>query len=181
MENREFVIEGVKGAGKTTIMGLVKNQLIEAGYGPILRCAPFAEALKTYFEKTGRQDIVKLWSGTPEEQSYVEQLILGPIEKARERLEAMDNKSVLLFDRGWLTVLAAAQEATAKDPVSQEAFLKRWTTIIPPTFFIKVPPEITFQRRGGLFYGDVGGEETTRRATVIQDYDIREKLCRQFE
>lgn len=92
---REIAIEGIDGAGKSTVADLLADRLKHHGLS-VSTHRPFHEAR----ELLG-QDLYELWN-THRGSSVAINALSDVIEAAREK--AMDNNDdIILFDRHWMT------------------------------------------------------------------------------
>jgi predicted ATPase len=142
-----FVIEGQAGAGKTPLIAEMKLILENKGY-QVLTFAPFAYA-NQYVVDNGLLSkyplgIYSCWSQSVETSLFAEELLQEYIEESINK--AKDDNSIVLFDRGWLTICMGLLET----PCEQEKIdrkIKDWIDKNMPTFFLDTMPNITQGRQ----------------------------------
>jgi hypothetical protein len=171
----ELVIEGHDGAAKTPIVNGVFQRLSEEGH-KVKACAPFSEANSAL----GR-DIYEFWiSGSKEKIIEGLKILRGIVQKTRDDFaKTLNNEEVgvLIFDRGWMTLLRALDEVPegliSDDDSTLNDEVKFWTDNIPPTVFGVTTPEIT--RDCEKFSRDIPWTATDN--LLNEDYDRRLELA----
>lgn len=158
-----IVIEGTKGAGKTTLTNNFLKKAKENNLSVEI-VAPFALGNEFYGEK----GIFNCWSNknkTIEALTFLDQLIQQKIQK--------QTTDILLFDRHWITVVVSIQDSVIENEL-KEYYIKKWTKEIPNTFFIYCEPELTMERRKGQL-DEKSGLMTAD--LVIKDYNTRVEIA----
>jgi len=172
----ELVIEGCKGAGKGTTIGLVEKGLEKAGISYQVS-APFNEVRLAHQAKTQEKDFAYLWNKSPEDCSLAENMIEQAIEDARAKAHEQAIE-VLLFDRGWITLMAALEDGVFIDETDKQNRLKKAISKVAPAFFLRVTPEVVMQRRGSLFYDKSSQDQA--KARVERDCSVRDEICTKY-
>ncbi len=121
----EFVIEGHDGSAKTPIAEGVRDKLDELGYSVSLY-----EPFQLVKEKIPEEDIYFYWGDGRAKEAV--NIIKGMIQEIRDNNKA----NIVLYDRHWMTVFSE---------IDSTPLVNGWVDF-PPTFFLKVKPEITRQR-----------------------------------
>lgn len=118
---REIAFEGIDGAGKTTVIELVKSQLQQDGL-TVVSAAPFVRAA----ELLGR-DTYPMWKDAVQSHLALKSVKLAVYE-ARENAED-SGADVLLWDRHWMTLWSDIEHDVClktewKDDFPSVAFLR---------------------------------------------------------
>lgn len=129
---REIAFEGIDGAGKTTVIELVKDQLEQEGL-TVVSAAPFVRAT----ELLGR-DTYPMWKDHMQSHLALKSVKLAVHEARSVATEA--EADVLLWDRHWMTLWS---------DIEHDACLKtEWKTDFPPVAFLRLDAATARRRIG---------------------------------
>lgn len=149
-----LVIEGSKGAGKSTTIEKLASALGQNGIG-VATCAPFAAA-NLYAQRRGFASAVAMISAScaanREEIEFIGLTMKDALQNAVQQAEQDQKPSVLIYDRGWMTLRPHLFGGYwfAHHPEDHAAIEDRWQGILasaPPTVFLHAGIEVTRARR----------------------------------
>src|SRR5689334_13163805 len=108
----EYIIEGNPGAGKSTVLSKIVNGLTEKGLR-VKVATPFRDVKETLKGERGGEDpLYDIWqSKNISDAEMALKLLRESVLQSREKIAKLQNdgNAVLLFDRGWLTLLRALE------------------------------------------------------------------------
>lgn len=147
-----IVIEGVKGAGKTSTLKKLHEIFNTAGYF-VKQRAIFTDVNKIFKYQGGSYGkFIKSVDDALDAEISLRERFSTAIESFKSEFQRTPNtKGILIFDRGWLTALVSLDDAHSDLSTQQRQDLWNgyWKKHIYPTVFIEVNPEITLERRKG--------------------------------
>lgn len=165
---KTIIIEGTKGAGKTTVIKNLFNDL--SSKYRVKTYSPYGEGNQKYIHIGG---IFHCWSDkvlAREAFSWLKSSISQTIKDAQN-----DGTDILIFDRNWITIVRCIEDSVL-DNEEKESLIKEFKQWLTPidTFFIYCSPETTMIRR----YGELdakSGLNTTQ--LVIEDFNRRYQIA----
>lgn len=146
-----IVICGTKGAGKTSTMAKLEANLKAAGlYVQVF--APFQDMNTLYKnDQGGYGKLIRSLADARGVMAKHEQFVDQDIAQFEKNLlSSLASKGVLLFDRGWLTILTSLIVAKDMSTSEQRRIWRHyWMNHVYPTAFLEANPMRTFERRHG--------------------------------
>jgi thymidylate kinase len=168
-----IAICGVKGAGKSTTIGALDAALSSRGI-PTRIFAPFAAGNAAFFAEGGLVPMMR--NGDAATAARISAWLRDACAQEESDFARANPKarSVLLFDRHWITAKRALDGAPIPASEAEAIWRRDWMKkIVPPTFFIHTSPANTLERRKGQLDA-ISGLETEN--LVVEDYRERLRL-----
>lgn len=176
-------LEGTKGAGKTTTITLLKQALEDQGV-QVTVFAPF-QAANAFAETQGFAGAVPMINASVQDNMTEIEFLRHSSRQAIEAAQAAADKSgrpsVLLFDRGWVTMQphlygGAWKRSLGADSPAIDAIWQQVLAEAPVTYFLQAHPSVTRQRRPAL--DAVSGLETDEK--FLADYNGRMAMAKRY-
>lgn len=165
-----IVVEGTKGAGKTTGIKAACEALEAAGLKVAVH-APFADGNERYADMGG---IFLCWQQLDtarEAMAWLKDSVLDAQERAWS-----NHTDVLIFDRHWITVACSIEDSVLPAHEANR-IMKGWLDHRPQTIFLYCDPELTMERRKGQLDRRSGLDDP---ALVVRDYRRRVHLAQHY-
>lgn len=170
-----FVIEGTKGAGKSTAIADLVRHMDKRGL-KVTVAEPFRYGNEHFKDDGG------LFGQWIDENKAVDAMrwLYERSRMAWRRAQAGGSHAII-WDRQWLTAFRAIEDS-AMSAREKDFWKDRWLSAEFPTtnadmVFLHCQPEVTFERRQGQLDA-VSGLDT--EAKVVADYDRRAELVREY-
>ncbi|MFZ1484344.1 MAG: hypothetical protein WAS36_05025 [Candidatus Saccharimonadales bacterium] len=155
---KKIALEGIDGAGKTTVANLLKESFENQGLS-VAQFAPFRLANATY-----GSDIYPLWKSRAGAEKAT-MLIKAALDHCEA--EAVDtNADVIVYDRHWMTVMTEID--------GRHDLVQKWDRFVP-TAVLRVHPDVARSRLAA------GPKESFTSGPMLQRYaDSYQKLSSRY-